>query len=105
MKNAQLSSTSWHRNVPSRIGAGVCASIAAHFRWNVVLVRVAFVASLAVTGGLACWVYLAFWAVTPFDAGTRSFAQKLLGAFGRFFTTASPPPANSHGPSNVVSVE
>ncbi len=105
MENAQLSAPSWHRNVSSRIGAGVCASIAAHFGWNVVLVRVAFVASLAVTGGLACWVYLTFWAVTPFNIGTWSFAQKLLGAFGRFFTTQSPPPASSPSVSNVVSVE
>lgn len=99
----------WYRNVPGRLGAGVCASLAAHFRWNVVVVRVAFVASLAITGGLACWVYLAFWALTPFNAGSKSLGQRLLGAIGPFFTTTvahpSPPTTGSATDANVNTVE
>jgi len=88
----------------------VCASIAKHFNWNVVFVRVAFIVSLAITGGLACWVYLAFWAVTPFNSGSKSAAQRLLAGAGSFFTTsvgpevhASPTPPASD--SNVASVD
>ena len=103
-------SSSWFRNVPGRLAAGVCVAIANHFRWNVVLVRVAFVATLAISGGLACWVYLAFWALTPFDAGSKSPAQRLLGGVSSFFTTSvatsAPPDTVAHqSDSNVASVE
>ncbi len=102
--------SSWFRNVHGRLGAGVCAAIAKHFRWNVVLVRVAFIASLAISGGLACWVYLAFWAVTPFNPGARLLAQRFLGQLNSFFTTTvGPEPVRAEAArpddSNVASVE
>ncbi len=52
------------------------------------MVRVAFVASLAVTGGLACWVYLAFWALTPYSPSSRAPAQRFMQSLHSFFTTS-----------------
>ena len=86
----------WFRNVGGRLGAGVCASLAEHLKLNPVFVRVAFVVSLLFTGGLACWVYLAFWALTPFDRGGRSFAQRVFGAMGPFFTSSIGPEQHQH---------
>ena len=110
MRDAPASSETWSRNIPGRVGAGVCSAIASHFGWSVVPVRVAFIVSLLISGGLACWVYLAFWAVTPFNEVDRSAAQRFLAMVTRFFTstvsTASAPaePPLSESP-NVRPVE
>ncbi|MFT3711394.1 MAG: PspC domain-containing protein [Archangium sp.] len=84
---------SFFRNVPGRAAAGVCAALAQHFNWNVALVRVLFVASLAVTGGLVFWVYAALWAMTPFDQTGKSPINRLLDGLRDLFSPPSAPPS------------
>ncbi len=72
--------------------------------------RVGFIASLMISGGLACWVYLAVWALTPFNRGDRSPVQRFLAILSRFFTSSvstASAPADSHPreSSNVRPVE
>jgi phage shock protein C len=77
--------TGLHRQVPGKLVAGVCASFAQHFNWDVTVMRIAFVASLAITGGLVLWVYFAAWLMTPLDVGGRApllkFGDWLSGVF------------------------
>ena len=92
----QPDSPGFYRNVPGRLVGGVCAALGRHFNWDAVLVRVVFVASLFVTGGLALWVYGALWAMTPHDAFGRSPAQRVADGLSQLFSTpASPAPAKS----------
>lgn len=60
------------RDVPGRIAGGVCASLAQHFNWDVTLMRIAFIVSVAFTGTLVLWVYAAAWLMTPFEAHGKS---------------------------------
>lgn len=78
-----------YRNVPGRAVAGVCAALAHHFNWNIALVRVLFVASLAVTGGLVFWVYAAAWLLTPYEQSGKSPINKLLDAVRDLFSPPS----------------
>lgn len=80
---------SLYRDVPGRAVAGVCAALAHHFNWNIALVRVLFVASLAVTGGLVFWVYAAIWLMTPFARSGKSPIAKLFDALRDLFTPPS----------------
>jgi phage shock protein C len=77
-----------HRDLPGRALAGVCAAFAHHFGWDVTLMRIAFVASVAVTGGLVFWVYLAAWLMTPFAARDRAPLLRFVDGVGRLI---SPP--------------
>lgn len=79
-----------HRNVPGRALGGVCAALAQHFNWDVTLMRIAFVASLAVTGGLVFWVYAAAWLMLPYDVTDKAPLAKVLEWLGNLF---SPRPA------------
>lgn len=65
--------------------AGVCAALAQHFGWNVALVRILFVVSIAFTGGLVFWVYAAAWALTPFTANDKSPMTRLIDGIGSLF--------------------
>jgi len=82
-----------YRDVPGRLVGGVCAALALHFNWDVTVMRVLFVASLAVTGGLAAWVYFLIWFLTPFEARGRTPATKVLDALGNLFAKPAPPPS------------
>lgn len=81
--------TGLFRDVPARAAAGVCASLASRYDWDVTLVRVLFVASIAVTGPVVFWVYAALWALTPFERGGRAPMVRLFDGIARVF---SPPP-------------
>jgi phage shock protein PspC (stress-responsive transcriptional regulator) len=89
-----------YRDVPGRLVGGVCAALALHFNWDVTVMRVVLVASVAVTGGLLAWVYLVLWLMTPFEAGGRAPAHRLVEWVQRLFS----PPASSgfrSGPHDV----
>jgi phage shock protein PspC (stress-responsive transcriptional regulator) len=65
-----------HRNVPGRVLGGVCAAISLQLGIDAVLVRVAFVVSLAVSAGLSFWIYGLLWVLTPFETdGVAPFVQ------------------------------
>jgi phage shock protein PspC (stress-responsive transcriptional regulator) len=74
-----------YRDVPGRLVGGVCAALALHFNWDVTVMRVLFVGSLAVTGGLAAWVYFLVWFLTPFEARGRTPATKGMDALSNLF--------------------
>lgn len=67
-----------HRDVPGKLAGGVCAAFAQHFNWDVTLVRIAFIVSVAFTGTLVLWVYAAAWAMTPFGVGEKAPLARLL---------------------------
>jgi len=75
-----------YRNVPGRALGGVSASIAHHFNWDVTLMRILFVVSIAFTGGLVFWVYAAAWAMTPFEQNGKSPALKAIDWLGGLFS-------------------
>jgi phage shock protein C len=75
-----------YRDVPGRAAGGVTAAIAQHFNWDVTLMRVAFIVSLAVTGPIAVWVYLAVWAMTPFEQAGKAPLARLVEGLGKLFS-------------------
>lgn len=76
----------FYRDVPGRALGGVTAAIAQHFNWDVTLMRIAFVASLAITGGLVFWVYFAAWVMTPFRPTDKAPLVKLTDKLGTLFS-------------------
>ncbi len=76
---------------------GVCAALAQHFNWDVTLMRIVFVSSLAVTGGLVFWVYLATWVMTPFQRHERAPMAKFFDWVGSLFSSprSRPQPVSS----------
>ena len=79
-----------YRNVPGRAAGGVTAAIAQHFNWDVTLMRVAFIVSLAVLGPVSVWVYVAVWAMTPFEQDGKAPLARFMDGVGKVF---SPPQA------------
>lgn len=75
-----------YRDVPGRALGGVCAAFAQHFNWDVTLMRIAFIASLAITGGLVLWVYVAAWLMTPGPQHGKAPLAKLFDALGNLFS-------------------
>lgn len=87
----QLDAPGLHRGVSGKVLGGVCASLASHFNLDVTLVRVLFVASLAVTGPLVFWVYPALWLMTPASAFGRAPLARFFDALSRAFTAPAQP--------------
>lgn len=75
-----------YRDVPGRIFGGVAAALAQHFNWDVTLLRIVMVTSLAFTGGLVFWVYAAAWLMTPFSATGRAPLLKFVDSVAALFT-------------------
>lgn len=78
------------RDVPGKVLGGVCSALAHHFNWDVTVMRVVFIASLAVTGGLAFWVYVATWLMTPFGRHDRAPLARFFDSVANVFSS----PAN-----------
>jgi len=75
-----------HRDVPGRVLGGVCAALALHFNWDVTLMRIAFVASLAVLGPVTVWIYVAAWLMTPFEVAGKAPLGRLFDGLGTLFS-------------------
>ena len=60
-----------YRPRDGRVVAGVCAGLAAYFRVDPTLVRLAF-ALVTVFGGLGVLIYLCAWVVIPEEGGDGS---------------------------------
>jgi phage shock protein C len=75
-----------YRDVPARIAGGVCAAMANHFNWDVTLMRVAFLLSLAVLGPIPLWAYLAVWLMTPFEQAGKAPLTRLVDSLGNLFS-------------------
>jgi phage shock protein C len=80
------------RDVQGRVLGGVCAALAQHFSWDVTLLRIIFVSSVAVTGGLVFWVYVATWLMTPFGRFDRAPMARFLDAVGAVFSPSRSQP-------------
>lgn len=89
------------RDVPGRLAGGVCAALALHFNWDVTLMRVLFVASVAITGPLVFWVYPIIWAMTPFEQGGKTPLVKFVDAIGRLFSPPQSAPPQQDPPTSV----
>lgn len=90
-----------HRDVPGRLLGGVCASLAQHFGLDLTLTRVLFVASLAVTGGLAFWVYASLWLMTPFGRADRAPLARFFDGVANVFSTPAKPPRPEPMPGDL----
>jgi phage shock protein PspC (stress-responsive transcriptional regulator) len=84
------------RGVPGRLVGGVCAALAQHFGWDLTVMRVVLVASLAITGGMGLWVYAGLWLMTPFTVNGQAPATRFVDWLGRVF---APPAASPTDPS------
>src|SRR5207249_5978139 len=79
-------SRTWYRRRDGKMLAGVCAGLAEQFGISVTIVRLAFLLSALLGGGVGIIVYLALWVVMPYgESWTR-------GAEGPPAYTASPAP-------------
>src|SRR5207248_10279213 len=89
-----METTTFHRGVPGRVVAGVCAALAARFGIEVLVVRIAVAAAAFVSGGLVFWLYCVVWAVTPPAAGARAPLTRavdwLANLFGPVDATSTP---------------
>lgn len=95
--HCRASQQAFHRAVPGKLVAGVCAALAAHLGVDVTLIRVGFVAAGLLSGGLVASLYVAFWMLTPLQAGGLSPAYRFMDWLSSFFqpgpTRQSPPEA------------
>ena len=69
----------WHRGVPGRRLAGVCATLAQQLRVSVTVVRTGFIL-LTLVHGSGLLVYGILWAVLPERAGGQSALDRVLEA-------------------------
>lgn len=69
----------WHRGVPGRRLAGVCAALAQQLRVSVTVVRTAFI-FLTLMHGSGLLVYGILWSVLPERAGGQSALDRVLEA-------------------------
>ncbi len=69
----------WHRNLPERRLAGVCAALAHHLRFSVTAVRAGFVL-LALLHGYGFVIYGILWFVLPDRAGGDSALDRIIEA-------------------------
>lgn len=75
-----------YRDVPGRALGGVAAALAQHFNWDVTVMRVLLVLSVAFSGGLVFWAYGVLWLMTPFTPNGRAPASKAVDWLGDLFT-------------------
>ena len=75
-----------YRDLPNRAVGGVTAAIANHFSWDVTLVRVAFIVSLALLGPVPVWAYFAVWLMTPFAQADKAPLAKMVDWLGELFS-------------------
>ncbi len=75
-----------YRNVPGRAVGGVTAALAMHFNWDVTIMRVAFIVSLALLGPIPVWAYVAVWLMTPFEQAGKAPLSKALDGLGSLFS-------------------
>ena len=96
----------WHRDLPDKRMAGVCAAIAHHMRFSLTAVRAAFIL-LALFHGSGFLVYGILWFVLPDKTGGHSGLDRLLEAIHVLWgkprssaetaTVADPPAKASRG--------
>ena len=71
-------SRSWYRVRETKTVAGVCAGLAEQFGVSVTLIRLAFLLSALLGGGMGVVIYLVLWVVMPYRPETETREQRLL---------------------------
>jgi phage shock protein PspC (stress-responsive transcriptional regulator) len=59
-------SRTWYRRREGKMVAGVCAGLADQFAISVTIIRLAFLLSALLGGGVGIIIYLALWVVMPY---------------------------------------
>lgn len=59
-------SRTWYRRREGKMVAGVCAGLADQFSISVTIIRLAFLLSALLGGGVGIIIYLALWVVMPY---------------------------------------
>ena len=83
--------SSFHRGVPGRVVAGVCAALAARFGVEVLWLRIAVAAAAFVSLGMVFWLYCAIWAVTPPAEGARAPLTRAVDWLANLFGPVDAP--------------
>jgi phage shock protein PspC (stress-responsive transcriptional regulator) len=74
-------SRTWYRRRDDKMLAGVCAGLADQFGISVTIIRLAFLLSALVGGGVGVIIYLALWMVMPYgDRSTRAGTSPTFAA-------------------------
>jgi phage shock protein PspC (stress-responsive transcriptional regulator) len=64
-------SRTWYRRRHGKMVAGVCAGLADQFSISVTIIRLAFLLSALLGGGVGIIVYVALWVVMPYRYGAE----------------------------------
>ena len=75
-----------HRDVPGRALGGVTAALAHHFNWDLTLMRIALIASVAIAGPVTLWVYAALWLMLPYEAAGKAPLARLFDGLSNLFS-------------------
>jgi len=96
VESGSARSRTWYRRRHGKMLAGVCAGLADQFGISVTIIRLAFLLSALLGGGVGIIIYLALWVVMPY----RRYEDD------RPVTSAPPaqplPPAPPESPSSFV---
>jgi phage shock protein PspC (stress-responsive transcriptional regulator) len=71
-------SRTWYRVRETKTVAGVCAGLAEQFGVSVTLIRLAFLLSALLGGGMGIVIYLVLWVVMPYRLEVETRAERLL---------------------------
>ena len=65
-------SRTWYRRRHGKMIAGVCAGLAEQFGISVTILRLAFLLSALIGGGVGLIIYIALWVVMPYRPSERA---------------------------------
>jgi phage shock protein PspC (stress-responsive transcriptional regulator) len=70
-------SRTWFRVRETKTVAGVCAGLAEQFGVSVTIIRLAFLLSALLGGGMGVVIYLVLWVVMPYRPETEAIPERL----------------------------
>jgi len=65
----------WYRSRANKMIAGVCAGLAEQFGISVTILRLAFLLSALIGGGVGVIIYIALWVVMPYRRDERAWTD------------------------------
>ena len=71
-------SRTWYRVRETKTVAGVCAGLAEQFGVSVTIIRLAFLLSALLGGGMGIVIYLVLWVVMPYRPEVETRGEQLL---------------------------
>jgi phage shock protein PspC (stress-responsive transcriptional regulator) len=97
VESGNMLSRTWYRRRDGKMLAGVCAGLADQFGISVTIIRLAFLLSALLGGGVGIIVYLALWVVMPY----RPYYEDRIST--PVATTATPAPMPPAPPESSTS--